>query len=80
MATTYSKSDEQLKEYARRFLRECKNTEYRKMAKAGELEEHLQTRADAARRYAEDLIAKGEFPPQAWHWAVRVHCCDSERD
>ena len=76
----YSKSDEDLKNYARRYLRECRNTTYRELSKAGELEEHLQSRADAAREYAENLIARGEFPPQAWHWAIRIYCCDSDRD
>ena len=60
---TYSKSDEQLKEYARRYLRECRSSEHRRMAKSGELEQHLQTRADAARGYAEDLDWQGHISP-----------------
>ena len=71
-ARTYGKSDAELKDYARRYSKECQNTTYPKLAKAGELEAHLQSRADAARQYAEDLISKGEFPPQAWHWAIRL--------
>ena len=37
-------------------------------------------RAPRARAYAENLTARGEFPPQAWHWAIRVELLDSERD
>ena len=76
----YSKSDEELKTYALEYLRDCQNKEYRRLARKGLLEEHLQEQADAARAYAEDLIKQGQFPPQAWHWAIRVKLLDSEMD
>ena len=76
----YTKSDETLKRFARNYLRDCKNREYRRMAKSGELEGHLQRRADAAREFAANLIRQGEFDQQARQWAIRVHCLASEMD
>ena len=50
------------------------------LRRAGELEEDLDRKGARARAYTEDLIARGEFPPQGWHWAIRVELLDSERD
>ena len=40
----------------------------------------LTRRITRAGAYAEDQTARGEFPPQARHWAIRVELLDSERD
>ena len=53
---------------------------HRELRRAGELEERLDRKGARASAYTEDLIARGEFPPQAWHWAIRVELLDSERD
>ena len=78
--TEYTKGDEELKTYRLEYLRDCQNKEYRRLARKGLLDEHLQEMADAARAFAEDLIKRGEFPPQAWQWAIRVKLLDSEMD
>ena len=53
---------------------------HRELRRAGELEERLDRKITRAGAYAEDPTARGEFPPQARHWAIRVELLDSERD
>ena len=79
-APRYSMSDEQLKLFARNHLRDTDRKEYRRMSREGELEDYLQEQADRARTYAEELISRGTFPQQAYHWAVRERLLNVERD
>ena len=76
----YSKSDEELFEYRRGYLRDCDRREYRRLARKGQLDAHLREMADQCRSNAERLIRRGTFPPQAWHWAIRETLLETERD
>ncbi len=53
---------------------------HRELRRAGEPEERLEQKGARASAYAEDPTARGEFPPQTRHWAIRVELLDSERD
>ena len=75
-----TKGDEGLRDYNRNCLRDCKPKMHRELRRAGELEERLGRKGARARAYAEDQTARGEFPPQARHWAIRVELLDSERE
>ena len=75
-----AKSDEGLGDHRLNCLRDCKPKMHRELRRAGELEERLDRKGARARAYAEDQTARGEFPPQARHWAIRVELLDSERD
>ena len=72
-----TKSGEELRDYRRNCLRDCKPKMHRELRRAGE---HLDRNGPRAGAYAEDPKARGEFPPQTWHWAIRVELLDSERD
>ncbi len=50
----YDKGDEELILYAREYLRDCENREYRRLARKGLLEETLQKTADECRAYADE--------------------------
>ena len=76
----FERSDEELKDFRLDYLKRCERKEYRRLLKAGELEAHLQKRADSCRSFAAALIGNGEFPGQAWHWAIRVRLLDTEMD
>ena len=76
----YTKADEDLKTFRRDFLKDCQPKEYRRLARKGELEAHLQSAADEARRFAEILVSQGTAPAQAWQWAIRVKLLESEMD
>ena len=76
----YTKSDEDLKEYAREYLRDCRPKEYRSLIRKGQLEDRLQEKADRTRAVAEKHIKRGVFPEQAWHWAIRVEILGAEMD
>ena len=76
----YTKTDEDLIEYRRDYLRDCDRQEYRRLARKGQLDAYLQEKADECRRNAERLIKHGTFPPQAWHWAIRETLLETERD
>ena len=73
-------SQDELKGIARDYLRDNENREYRSLARKGELDEYLEGRADAVRRFAHRLIATGTAVPQAWSWAIRVVILKSEMD
>ena len=75
-----AKSDEGLGDHSRNGLWDYSPKTHRELRRAGELEERLDRKGARARAYTEDLIARGEFPPQARHWAIRVELLDSERD
>ena len=65
-------SDDDMKRLRRNFLRDCRPREYRRLRKAGELEDHLQRMADLCGRRAAGLVRGGTtFEAQAWHWAIR---------
>ena len=74
------KSDEGLGDHSRNGLWDYSPKTHRELRRAGELEERLDRKGARASAYTEDLIARGEFPPQARHWAIRVDLLDSERD
>ena len=76
----YTKSDEELFEYRRGYLRDCDRREYRRLARKGQLDAHLREKADECRSDAERLIRRGPFPAQAWHWAIRETLLETERD
>ena len=72
--------DDRLKEYRRNFLRENRPEEFERLVNAGELEDHLQERADACRREADRLVENGTFEGQAWQWAIRTTLLEAEQD
>ena len=74
------RSDEGVGDHRRNCLRDCKPKMHRELRRAGELEERLDRKGARARAYAENPTARGEFPPQTWHWAIRVDLLDSEWD
>ena len=71
---------DELKDIARKYLRENENKEYRRLARRGEPDAYAEERANAARAYAHNLIKTGTFAPQAWSWAIRVAILKSEMD
>ena len=76
----YTKTDDDLKWYARDYLSRCESKMYRRLRRDGELGDYLQLLANSARSYAETLISQGVFAPQAWHWAIRERILGVERD
>ena len=76
----YTRSDDELKWFAIDYLRRCEHKEYRRLRREGLLKDYLQERADSARQFAETLIRQGTFPPQAWHWAIRVRILNADID
>ena len=73
--------DDRLKEFRRNFLRDNRPEEFERLTNAGELEAHLQERADACRREQERLVASGTtFEGQAWQWAIRTTLLEAEQD
>lgn len=62
------------------YLRENDQKEFRRLARKGLLEEHLDQKARAAQAFASDLMATGTMDSQAWSWAVRVELLESEMD
>ena len=74
-------SDDDLKRLRCNFLRDCRPKEYRRLKKAGELDEHLQKMADLCSRRAVRLVENGTtFEEQAWHWAVREVLLETKWD
>jgi hypothetical protein len=73
-------TENELKSKALRFVKENKPGEYRNMQKSVELDEYCRLKAEEARRYAEDLIASGEWDKQAWNRAIRLIILESESD
>ena len=72
--------DDRLKEYRLTFLCENRSEEYMRLVDAGELEDHLQERADACRREVDRLVENGTFEGQAWQWAIRTTLLEAEQD
>ena len=73
-------SQDELKDIARKYLRENEHKEYRRLARRGELDAYAEERANAARESAHNLIKTGTFALQAWSWAIRVVILKSEMD
>ena len=71
-------SQGQLQDKRRNYLRSCNYQEFRRLVRSGEIDAHLETKANECRRYAVALIEQGTFYEQAWSWAVRVHLLDSD--
>lgn len=73
--------DDQLKEFRSNFLANVRPEELSRLRNAGELDDHLQERADACSREATRLVEQGTtFEAQAWQWAIRTELLESERD
>ena len=75
---TYSLGE--LMDISHEYLRDCKNREYRRMAKKGLLEGFTRERAEAAPAMAHILMGRGEGSGQSWSWAIRVELLESEMD
>ena len=73
-------TDDKLKELRLKYLGDCKPSALKKLKKSGELDSHLQRRADMARRRCANLMATGVFEGQAWQWAIREVLLETERD
>ena len=71
-------SQEQLKDKRRNFLRSCNYAMFRRLVRTGEIDQHLETKANECRQYAEALVDQGTFHEQAWSWAARVHLLDAD--
>ena len=71
---------EELEAKALHFLRTCKPKAYKELKKLSYLEEAIAMKAEAAIRYAEELIDLGEYEPQAWNRAIRLEILESESD
>jgi hypothetical protein len=70
----------ELEAKALHYLKTCKPKEYRELQKNGELQQSLQRRAKAARRYALNLIESGVWETEAWNRAIRLEILESESD
>ena len=77
-------TDERLRTMRLQFLRDNKPEEYSRLIDAGELDDHLQERADATwtqfRAYFNDGTVGYAGDAQAWQWAVRVTIYETEPD
>ena len=62
------------------FLRENRPSTYAELKASGELEHAVAWRLEEVKRFAENLIATGTHPPQAWNWAIRVKILGVEMD
>ena len=73
-------SDDYLREQILAFLRENRPSTYAELKASGELEHAVAWRLEEVKRFAENLIAMGTHPPQAWNWAIRVKIFGVEMD
>ena len=71
-------SEVQLKDKRRNFLRSCRYAVFRQLVQSGEIDQHLETKADECREQVEALIDQGTFCEQAWSWAARLHLLDAD--
>ncbi len=73
--------DDRLKEIREQFLESMRPDELAELRQTGELEQHLQNKADSCRKHAASLIKSGHaFKEQAWNWAIRVVLLESDYD
>ena len=82
LESSYYKPPDQamLESKALKFVRQNDPKEYRRMKKEGELDKYCQLKAQAAKSYAEGLIATGEFEKQAWYRAICLEILEHETD
>ena len=59
-------SQEQLKDKRRNFLRSCHYATFRQLVRSGEIDQHLETKANECRQHAEALVDQCTFYEQAW--------------
>ena len=71
-------SEVQLKDKRRNFLRSCRYAVFRQLVRSGEIDQHLETKANECRQHAESVVDQGTFYEQAWSWAARVHLLDAD--
>ena len=73
--------DDHLMQLRLNFLKGSRPKELRRLRREGELDSHLQNRADACRREAKRLVDSGEtFEAQAWQWAIRTRLLETLPD
>ena len=70
-------SQAELEAKALNFLKRNKPKEYKALSPYGRLE-YARLKANAAKRYAENLIASGEPDFVAWNRAIRLEILESE--
>ncbi len=73
-------TQELLEMKALHFLKTCRREAYREVKGAGELAEWVTLKANAARKYAENMISNGAMAEEAWNMAVRLEILGSETD
>lgn len=78
--TPFSLPKPWIMEQAEKYLRNTDKARHRRLKAAGELDAYLNTKFDDVKDEAESLISSGEFPNQAWHWAVRTQIFGMEPD
>jgi len=73
--------EDELISKALEFMKECyPKKKYRELVKSKELYPLAKLKAGACKDYAENLIKMGEFPNQAWNWAIRQEILETEPD
>ena len=74
--------DERLKEIRLKFLRENRRAEYRRLRREGEIETHLDFRANHCAKRAAEILQSGatSIEAQAWSWAIREVLLETEWD
>ena len=66
----------QLKYKRRNFLRSCRYAVFRQLVRSGEIDQHLETKADEGRQHTESVVAQGTFTNRRGRGAARVHLLD----
>ena len=54
-------SQEQLKDKGWNFLRSCRYAVFRQLVRSGEIDQHLETKANECRQHAESVVDQGTF-------------------
>lgn len=81
MTTTPQRyTDERLHELRYNYLLNCKPTTLKQLDDDGELETHLEFRADLCLKRVDSLMASGIHEGQAWQWAIREILLETEHD
>jgi hypothetical protein len=73
-------TQQELEAKALRYLKTCKPKELKELKRNGELEQSLQLRARAAKRYALNLMESGVWETEAWNRAIRLEILESDSD
>ena len=74
------RSQAELKAKAETFYKENRPAEYRKMKLLRTLDKACENKADAAKDFANSLIAGGVPASEAWNRAIRQEILESETD